>query len=379
MKKMSQVIESHIAQGNLIEALGECMRDNQNNLGFLLAKINQHYETNPQFFSMLYQLSKNTKGDYMNNVEVYGIDENGEDTNPPLLENVVVEQPIIRVMMYCNWTSSKGLCDLWNKMSKGNYTWNKIQIVWEEPADYYVVINCPPIDVFPPAKKTIVFQMEPHMDRRPEMWGDWANPPEDTFKYIGIHKTSYNNNEWHLSKTYNQLLTEQVVKDDTVAHILSTVLSDKYQDPGHIKRIDFVKFLESKGLPVHVYGGNKFEWKEYKGSPPSHQKDEAMFPYKYTFNVENFSTKGWYTEKLIDGILSESLIFYNGCTDLRLYVDERAYVWLDLSNFEDDYNKIKRAIENNLWEERLPYIKAAKQRILNDTGFFPRLENIIKG
>jgi hypothetical protein len=36
------------------------------------------------------------------------------------------------------------------------------------------------------------------------------------------------------------------------------------------------------------------------------------------------------------------------------------------------------AIETNLWQERLPYIKKAKQRILDEQGFFPMLENALK-
>jgi len=172
-------------------------------------------------------------------------------------------------------------------------------------------------------------------------------------------------------------MTEEIEKDAAVAHILSTVLSDKYKDPGHVKRVDFVKFLETKGMEVDVYGGNKFVWKGYKGSPQVHCKDKAMFPYKYIFNAENHAIDGYYSEKLIDGILAECLVFYNGAPDIRHYFNPLSFVWLDLCNFESDYKKIKGAIESNLWEERLPYTKEAKQTILNERSFFPRIEKII--
>ncbi len=35
------------------------------------------------------------------------------------------------------------------------------------------------------------------------------------------------------------------------------------------------------------------------------------------------------------------------------------------------------AIQTNLWEERLPYIKKAKNKILNEQSFFPVIEKII--
>ncbi len=139
-----------------------------------------------------------------------------------------------------------------------------------------------------------------------------------------------------------------------------------------------MKFVENKGcLDVHVYGQNKFLWKNYKGSLPPHKKDDSLFPYKYSFNVENFSIKNYYTEKLIDGILAETLVFYSGCYNIKDYIDERAFVYLELSNFEHDYEIIKSAIMNDLWSERIEYIREAKKKILNDLQFFPRLQKII--
>lgn len=266
--------------------------------------------------------------------------------------------------MLCNWTDSKSLCDLWNKMSKGNYRWNDLQIVYEEPADWYVIINGHNIDHLPSDAKCIYIQMEPHLKA----------PADQRYKHILTWDRTHNMTEWHLAKTYYQLRNMTVSKSYS---ILSAILSDKYNDPGHIKRIDFVKYLESKGLDVHVYGGNRFKWKNYKGALPSHQKDDGLFPYKYTINVENHETRGYFSEKLVDGILAECLVFYNGCINIKDYFDERALVKLDLIDFESDFRKIASAIENNLWEERLPYIRVAKEKILNEYQFFPRIEKLI--
>jgi hypothetical protein len=353
---MSKVIDTYISQNNTIGVMEECLLTNQPYLGILVSKIcieNSKTTMDDKFYELYKQLLKRIE-----------------------LSSTGIKPT--RVMLYCNWLDSKDLCSIWNKMSKGDYCWNNVQIVWEEPADYYVVINCPPINVFPDPSKTLVFQMEPNMESNPQMWGSWANPSKKDFLWVGCHRENYNNNEWHLSKTYNQLMKEEVTKNTKVANILSTVLSDKYRDPGHIKRVDFVKFLETKGFPVHVYGGNKFEWKDYKGSLPYHNKDNAILPYKYTFNAENTEIRGYYTEKLIDGILGECLVFYWGCTDIRNFLDNRAYVQLGLFDFERDYQIIKTAIEEDWHSQRLPYIREAKQKILNETQFFPRLENILE-
>ena len=293
-------------------------------------------------------------------------------------EYVLKQKKCIRILLCCDWSSSKSVCDLWNKMSKGNYTWNNIKIVWEEPCDYYCIINSPPVDFKHDPSKTILFRMEPNVGRGASKWEkEWLSPDKNTFLFHSYNDLHYSNVEWHLSKTYTELLTEKIKKDKDVYHILSTVLSDKYADPGHHKRVDFVKFLESKGLPVDVYGGNRFLWKNYKGSLPSHKKDNALFPYKYTFNCENHSIKNYCTEKLYDGILAECLTFYHGCINYKDFIDERAFVYLDLINFEHDYNIIRKAIDEDLWNQRLPYIKAVKTKILEEMQFFPRIEKIV--
>ena len=353
---MSKLIDDYLSARNISMALTECISNDMNYLAILLARSYSLYA--PSELTL-------TSVDDSPNILV-------SNTN-----NITIDPNTIRVMLMCNWDTSEGICRTWNKMSKGNFSWNNIKVVWNEPVDYYVVVNAPldPNLEFTPEqkKRTIVFRMEPNMEKLDD-WGVWKKPNEEEFKFVGYHDVHYNNNEWHLSKNYDQFMTEEIVKTKDV---LSTVLSEKYFDPGHVKRVDFVKFLENKGLTVDVYGSNKFGWNNYMGELPHHQKDNGIFPYKYTFNVENHSIRGYYTEKLVDGILGECLVFYHGCPNIRDYIDTRAIVWLELSNFEKDYEIVKRAIEEDWWSQRIGYIRAEKQKILNELQFFPRLERII--
>lgn len=366
---MSENIEKYISQSNFLQALKECISEKQYNLGILISNFwadnsSKKYELTSEMYKTQTDMKTSTEKEKLPTILEIQPDDN-------------IDTPVYKVLMYCNWCESKELCDLWNKMSKGNYRWNNIEIVYHEPADYIVVINCPPITIFPEPKKTILFHMEPNMKENKYMWGDWGNPPKGLLKYCGTHENFYNNIEWHLSKNYYELSENEIIKDETVCGILSTVLSDKYKDPGHIKRIDFVKFLEKKGMNTHVFGNNKFDWKNYKGSLPYHKKDDAMFPYKYVFNAENHQIRNYFTEKFVDAILAECLIFYYGCPNIKDFFDERAFVYLELDNFEKDFQTIKFSISNNLWEKRLPYIKEVKRKILNEMQFFPRLESII--
>jgi len=277
----------------------------------------------------------------------------------------------IRIKVVCSWTDSVSIRERMNIFTKGNYCWNNIELVLENP-DYYIILNAPR-DEFD-IKKSILFQMEPNMAKNAHVWREWADPTSKDFIKVCKHSSEYNNLEWHIGKTYTEFKTIEIKKTESV---ISTVLSAKYHDPGHIKRVDFVKFLEKKDVTVHVFGDNKWEYKDYKGQLPFHEKENGLFPYKYTFNVENHSIKNYCTEKLADAILSECLCFYSGCYNVKEYIDERAFVYLELSNFEKDCLTIRKAIEEDLWSQRLPYIRAAKKKILDYLQIMPRIERII--
>lgn len=276
----------------------------------------------------------------------------------------------VKIMLLCNWCSTEELTTLWNKM---NYLNSGIELVLKDP-DFWVIINAYSGQNYN-KKRSIVFRMEPRMIENPNIWGEWANPKDEDFLRVLRHeKGDFNNCEWHLSKSCTELLNYNPIK----TKIFSTVLSDKYRDVGQVKRIDFVKFLEKKGMDIDVYGNNKWDYKNFKGTLPYHKKDDAIFPYKYTFNCENNSIFNYFTEKLLDGILGECLTFYWGCPNIPEYINPKAFVKLELSNFEEDYNLILRAIKEDWYSQRLPYIREAKQKILTEMQFIPRIKQVLQ-
>jgi hypothetical protein len=51
---------------------------------------------------------------------------------------------------------------------------------------------------------------------------------------------------------------------------------------------------------------------------------------------------------------------------------------LDLDDFESSLKIINKAIQDDLWSQRLQFIRDEKQKIITKLGFFPTLENIIE-
>lgn len=354
---MSKLIDELLCKGQTLEAVKECVTSKQYFLGLFIWKLKVNPPHHPDYKELVSIILQNTGQEIINEIP--------QSTNP-----------LIRVKLLCNWCTTKELADCWNKMSRGDYSWGRIKLVWEGDVDYYVIINSPPKDEKIDKKLCILFRMEPNMSLHPEIWGEWANPNDKEFLKVLRHENGdYNNNEWHLSTPYSVLVEEKGFYKPI--NTLSTILSGKYTDPGHIKRVDFVKFLESKSFDIHVYGENKWNYKNYMGRLPPHNKNGGLLQYKYTFNAENHSIRNYYTEKLIDGILAECLVFYWGCPNVKDYIDERAYVQLELIDFEKDYQTVQKAINEDWHSQRLPYIREAKKKILHELQFFPRLEKIL--
>ena len=143
--------------------------------------------------------------------------------------------------------------------------------------------------------------------------------------------------------------------------------------------MDFLKYLELKNdIQIDIYGiDNNKNFKNYKHPLSVDRKEEGIFPYKYYFMVENTFEKNYITEKFWEPIISESLLFYCGASNIEEYINPKAFIKLNLNNFEECYNIIKNAINNDLWSERIDIIRREKYKILNYYNFFPRVERIL--
>jgi GR25 family glycosyltransferase involved in LPS biosynthesis len=275
-----------------------------------------------------------------------------------------------RVKMLCNWCSSEQLCKEWSNMydSKSNF----VMTSEDTNIDYYVIINSTQEHFVP--EKTIVFQMEPwvhgHSNWGVKMWGKWANPNPSQFLAVrGRNSNCHNNVLWQLEQSYQQLLD---LTYSPKLNIISTICSSKFYDEGHIARVNLLRYIETKNTTlVDIYNqDNFFQFTNYKGPcTPYVDKSKGILPYKYYFMVENNYEPHFITEKLWEPILCESLCFYYGCPNVTDYIDARAFVQLPIDDFEACYQLMLKAVEEDWWTQRLPYIQESKQKILKELSF----------
>ena len=353
-----------------------------NTLGYFKKEI----QDESQFINLEHYRYEGTGGLYVHNErynDVQTNDEISEDKDKDEEEDKE-EETKFRIKMLCNWCDSKTLVKEWSHMSKdGKGKWNKIQITGEnENIDLFVIINKPPENEWFDPARTIIFQMEPWCYGQDQgwgvkTWGPWAKPNPSKFLRVRSHDKFVNNCFWQLKTTYSEFKTLKIEK----TKVISSICSSKYFDPGHILRIDFLKFLETKNDPliqVDIYNtDNNHNFKNYKGPHPPGDKDVGILPYKYYFMPENNAEYNFVTEKMWESLLCECLCFYWGAPNISEIIDPRAFILLDLNDFEKSFQTIRNAILNDEWSKRLKYIKREKRKVLKYHNFFPTLERII--
>ncbi len=258
------------------------------------------------------------------------------------------------------------------RTSEGEFRWNRIMLTDSDDADYFAIIHHPGEEYHDP-KRSIYLQTEP-------IFPDGINLNQYLFRrFLSMgHYCA----DWHISRTYPELhldLTKPGRHPKT--KLFSTIMSSLYYYPGHKKRIDFIKYYTTRSdvPPIDIYGrDNQHGFPGYQGSLTNHCKEEGLLPYKYTFHAENHQIDNYFTEKLTDSILCETLCFYWGCPNVSDTIDHRAYIQLDFTDFEQSANIIRDAIEGNEWEKRIDIIRHEKRKILEKIHFFPGIERCIQ-
>ncbi len=138
---------------------------------------------------------------------------------------------------------------------------------------------------------------------------------------------------------------------------MSCIASGKAIFDGHKKRLQFVQTLEKEINSIAYFGfGNHLK-------VPS--KNDALFPYQYSIAIENNEQPHYFTEKIMDCFLSYTVPIYFGCTNIAEYFPEQSYIWININEPQIAIANIKKILANDDWQSRLPYLKIARELVLN--------------
>lgn len=268
------------------------------------------------------------------------------------------------VMIRCNWGTPTELMNVWNKFLSGNESW---ELVDKDP-DYFLILNFTN-EYFDP-KRSWIFLMEPNFTIYKQIFDEMN---KDEIKKVSTCETEMRMCEWHLSKSHSQLKEERYSKTKE----FSTVVSSLYLYPLHRKRVDFLRWIE-QSVDIDIYGrDNSQGFKRYLHPLPPNQKEEGLTDYRYSLCCENTIERNHFTEKLVDAILCECLVFYYGCPNIFEFFPEGSIILIDLDDFEKSKKIIVDTISNDLWNKNLDKILEAKSLILDSYSLGPRIESLI--
>ncbi|CAN0535405.1 unnamed protein product, partial [Laminaria digitata] len=107
-------------------------------------------------------------------------------------------------------------------------------------------------------------------------------------------------------------------------------------------------------------------------------KADGIDAYRYHLAIENHRAPHHWTEKLADPFLGLTLPFYAGCPNAADYFPPDSFIPLDLNDFERALVTIRRAIAEDAYTQRLPAIREARRRVMEQYNFFAVVSELIE-
>lgn len=273
----------------------------------------------------------------------------------------------IRIVRSWNWP------DILRQTPHGLGRWEDYQFTYDsiEDPDYVVISNyfhdtlkvsCDPRCVWRIMQEPPVTMWQPvHEGSKHSNLVFTSDHGLDGSRYLHSHAIS----PWHVNKTYDELKGEDCPEK---ACDLSWITSDLRLLPIHKKRMEFLDILK-KQIDFDLFG---------RGFQPIDDKWHGLAPYRYSIAVENYQGEWYWSEKLADCYLAWCMPIYCGCQNIDKYFPRESFIQIDISNPEESIDKIKEALQSELYKKNRDAIAYARELILDKYQFFPFIVNQIK-
>ena len=149
-------------------------------------------------------------------------------------------------------------------------------------------------------------------------------------------------------------------------YMASLIASAQKQHPGHKLRHEVVNYIKKLKIDIAVIG---------RGYKPFEKKEDGLKSYKYSIIIENSSDDNYFTEKLVDACLLETVPIYWGAPNISEYFDVKGFIIC--KNFEEiKYAVSKMSDEDYL--SRIKWIKKNKKTASYHADFKKRAAQIIR-
>lgn len=129
---------------------------------------------------------------------------------------------------------------------------------------------------------------------------------------------------------------------------ISLIASAKRDTPGHLLRHDMVDLVKAEGLDVDILG---------RGYAPFAEKSDGLAPYRFSVVIENIGERNYFTEKIVDAVLCETVPIYWGCPNIGDFMDTDGMI---LCETADQMQAAIRAADTAQYHALSPVLVQAK-------------------
>jgi hypothetical protein len=162
---------------------------------------------------------------------------------------------------------------------------------------------------------------------------------------------------WMVGRTYDELAASDLPEK---TRAVSVICSNKAMIVGHRRRLRFVERLLEL-LPIERFG------RGFRALP---DKWDGLAPFRYSVAVENSRHDHYWTEKITDCFLAGTVPIYWGAPNIKDYFPEEAMIIIDTLDPLEVARIIKNEATPEAYQRRLPALREAKRRVLEDHNFF---------
>lgn len=126
--------------------------------------------------------------------------------------------------------------------------------------------------------------------------------------------------------------------------LVSAIVSSKAFLPGHVKRLEFIKAIQTK---IDLFGRGMGR------EIPS--KIDALRDYMFSVAIENVSCDdNYFSEKIMDCFLTGTVPIYHGCTNIGEFFDMRGILYFEK---QEQLDEIIDSLTLEKYESMLEYVK----------------------
>ena len=147
----------------------------------------------------------------------------------------------------------------------------------------------------------------------------------------------------------------------------SLIASAKRSQPGHVLRHALAEKVRREGHDVAVIG---------RGYAAFADKADGLAPYRYSVVIENTRERNYFTEKLVDAILCQTVPIYWGCPNIGDFMDTSGMI---LCESETDIHAALDLMSPDDYRARLPNLIAARPVAEAYGDLFMRAAQVLLG